>query len=265
MKSRPVQIRKLPHTDCTQCPIRNMALFQGVPLDRLVWTQKYRDQQFIVPNKTVLYSEGSKPSYVYTLFDGWMALYQSSKSGKRQILRFALPGDFLGFQANANGVISHSVSALTDSTVCGFPRAILQEMFEEQPMLALKLATMESRDMSLCQHHQAFSSRKDAHESIAFLLLELFHRSRIQMSKNYDAEKNMVVFPLTQEDVGDAVGLTNVHVNRVLQQFNKNGLINCHHKKLQILDEDKLAEIGGFDESMVSDGDYLLMMPENTT
>lgn len=257
MKRKPIRIRKHPQTECTQCPIRNMALFKGVPLDRLSWTQKYRDQQFVVPNKTVLYDEGSAPSHVYTLFDGWMALYQSSRSGKRQILRFALPGDFLGFQANSNGVISHSVAALSDSIVCGFPRAILKEMFEDQPMLALSLATMESRDMSLCQHHQAFRSRKDAFESIAFLLLELFHRSRRQMSQNYDPENNTVVFPLTQEDIGDAVGLTNVHVNRVLRQFNKIGLIECHHKKLQILDEEKLSEIGEFDESMVGEGDYL--------
>ena len=259
MKSKPVRIRKQPHTDCTQCPIREMALFKGVPLDRLDWTQKYRDQQFVIPPKTRLYSEGSTPDYVYTLFDGWMALYQSSKSGKRQILRFALPGDFLGFQASASGVISHSVSALSTSIVCGFPRSILRGMFEKQPMLALSLATMESRDMSLCQHHQAFRSRKDAYESIAFLLLELFHRSRIQMSKGYDVKTNSVVFPLTQEDIGDAVGLTNVHVNRVLRQFNKCGLIECQRKKLRILDEEKLSETGEFDIDMIAsaDSDYL--------
>jgi len=257
VKSKPVRIRKHKHTECTQCPIREMALFRGVPLDRLDWTQKYRDQQFVIPQKTRLYSEGTKPDYVYTLFDGWMALYQSSKSGKRQILRFALPGDFLGFQASANGIISHSVSALSTSIVCGFPRSILREMFEDQPMLALSLARMESRDMSLCQHHQAFSSRKDAHESIAFLLLELYHRSRILISKDYDPKTNSIVFPLTQEDIGDAVGLTNVHVNRVLRQFNKCGLIQCQRKRLQILDEEKLSEIGEFDIDMIGGNDYL--------
>jgi len=257
VKNRPVRIRKHSHTDCTECPIRQMALFRGVPLDRLSWTQKYRDQQFVVPQKTSLYIEGTKPDYVYTLFDGWMALYQTSRSGKRQILRFALPGDFIGFQANKNGVISHSVSALNTAIVCGFPRSILQDMFEDQPMLALSLATMESRDMSLCQHHQAFRSRKDAHESIAFLLLELFHRCRLQMNQDYDHETNSIVFPLTQEDIGDAVGLTNVHVNRVLRQFNKCGLIQCHRKKLQILDEEKLSEIAEFDEDMIGGNDYL--------
>jgi len=259
VKIRPIRVRKQPQTECNKCPIRDMALFQGVPLNRLDWTQKYRDQQLIVPPKATLYAEGSKPDYVYTLFNGWMAMYQTSRNGKRQILRFALPGDFLGFQADSNGVISHSVSAITESIVCAFPRGKLVELFKNQPMLALRLASMEARDMSLCQHHQSFRSSKDSHESIAFLLLELYHRTRMQMRHNFDPVTNTIDFPLTQEDIGDAVGLTNIHVNRVLKQFRKLGLIECRHRKLQILGEEKLAEIGEFDKSLITKGDYFVI------
>jgi len=252
MKKKHIQIRKDPQTKCTQCPIRKLALFQGVSPDRLEWTQKYRDQQFVVPAKTTLYREGTVTDYVYTLFDGWVAMYQTSKEGKRQILRFALPGDFLGFQTDQRGLISHSVVAISKSMVCGFPRNRLQEMFEETPSLALRLASMGSRDMNLCQHHQAFRSRKDAYESIAFLLLELFHRTREHMNHHYDPVDNSITFPLTQEDIGDAVGLTNVHVNRILRQFHKLGMIDCHHKRLHILDEEKLSDMGEFDKSMIS-------------
>lgn len=256
MNIKPVRIRDKPQTECHQCPIRDLALFQGVPSNRLDWTQKYRDQQFVVPPKAILYEEGSKPKYVYTLFNGMMAMYQTSRSGKRQILRFVLPGDFLGFQAHLDGTISHSASAITETIVCAFPRDTLVDLFENQPMLALRLASMESRDMSLCQHHQAFRSSKDSHESIAFLLLELFHRTRLQMRHNYDPVTNTIAFPLTQEDIGDAVGLTNIHVNRVLRQFRKLGLIECRHRKLQILAEEKLSEIGEFDKSIIAGGDY---------
>ncbi len=252
MKKKSIRIRKQPQTQCTQCPIRQLALFQGVPADRLEWTQKFRDQQFVVPSKAILYREGSITDYVYTLFDGWMAMYQTSKEGKRQILRFALPGDFLGFQIDQQGMISHSVSALSESIVCGFPRNRLPEMFRDTPSLALRLASMGSRDMNLCQQHQAFRSRKDAYESIAFLLLELFHRTKIHMKHHYDPKTNSVTFPLTQEDIGDAVGLTNVHVNRIIRQFHTLGLISCHHRRLHIIDEAKLAEMGEFDKSMIA-------------
>jgi len=256
LRIKPIQIRKEPQTGCNECPIREFALFQGVPLNRLDWTQKYRDQQYLVPPKATLYEEGSKLSHVYTLFNGMMAMYQTSRSGKRQILRFALPGDFLGFQANLNGVISHSTSAISESIVCAFPQETLLDLFEKQPMLALRLATMGSRDMSLCQHHQAFSSSKDSHASIAFLLLEIFYRTRLQMRHNYDPVTNSIVFPLTQEDIGDAVGLTNIHVNRVLRQFHKLELIECQNRRLRILSEEKLTEIGEFDKSIITGGDY---------
>ena len=256
MNIKHIRIRDQPQTECNKCPVRELALFQGVPVNNLEWTQEYRDQQFIVPPKATLYEEGSRPDYVYTLFNGWMVMYQTSRNGKRQILRFALPGDFIGFQADENGIISHSVSAITESIVCAFPRSGLLELLESQPMLPLRLASMESRDMSLCQHHQAFSSSKDAHESVAFLLLELFYRTRLQMRHHYDPVTNSIKFPLTQEDIADAVGLTNIHVNRVLRQFRKLGLIECSKKKLTILSEENLAEIGDFDKSIINKGDY---------
>lgn len=252
---KPILVRKQPQTECNECPVRELALFQGVPQDRLGWTQKYRDQQLVVPVKATLYEEGSRPPYVYTLFNGWIAMYQVTRSGKRQILRFALPGDFLGFQAELNGIISHSTSAISESIVCAFPKDALLELFEKQPMLALRLATMGSRDMSLCQHHQAFRSSKDSHASIAFLLLELFYRTRIQMRHSYDPVRNSIIFPLTQEDIGDAVGLTKIHVNRVLRQFHKSGLIECTNRKLRIIGEKKLAEIGEFDKRLFVGGD----------
>lgn len=256
MNIKPIQIRKQPQTNCNKCPVRELALFQGVPLNNLEWTQQYRDHQYIVPPKATLYDEGSRPDYVYTLFNGWLAMYQTSRSGKRQILRFALPGDFIGFQADKTGIISHSVSAITESIVCAFPRDSLLELLKSQPMLPLRLASMESRDMSLCQHHQAFSSSKDSHESVAFLLMELFYRIRLQMRHQYDPVTNTIEFPLTQELIADAVGLTNIHVNRVLRQFHKLGLIECRQRKLTILNEESLAELGAFDKSMISKGDY---------
>jgi len=233
-----------------------LALFQGIPLSSLEWTQQYRDQQFIVPPKATLYKEGSRPEYVYTLFNGWMAMYRTSKSGKRHIHKFALPGDFVGFQADSNGIVSHSTSAITESIVCAFPRDSLMNLLASQPTLPLRLASMESRDMNLCQYHQLFGRSKGAHESIAFLLLELFYRTRQQMRHHYNPVTNSIVFPLTQEHIADAVGLTNIHVNRVLRQFHKLGWIECSKKKLTILSEENLTELGEFDRSIISKGDY---------
>ena len=107
-------------------------------------------------------------------------------------------------------------------------------------------------DMNLCQHHLIGTGRKNARESIAFLLLKLFYRVRLQMQNGYDEATESIIFPLTQEDIGDTVGLTSVHVNRILKEMEAKGWIHCQSKCLTILDEEALMEIGQFDPGMIS-------------
>lgn len=242
-----------PYTDCKQCPVREMALFKGVPNERLEWTQHYRKNQVLIPARTNIFQEGESHDYIYTLFSGWGILYKTvSNNGKRQILRFLLPGDLIGYQTSGTGVAIHSAGTITESILCAFPRAQLGEMLKENPELAIRLLNMESRDMSLCQSHLMAAGRKTAKESIAFVLLELFYRVQSQVKDSYDANTQTINFPITQEDIGDAVGLTNVHVNRVIKELTSGKLITCHKKQLSILNEKKLCEIAEFNPDMIS-------------
>ncbi|RTZ63290.1 MAG: hypothetical protein DSZ29_07260 [Aquificaceae bacterium] len=252
MTSNRFRIKTQALTQCISCPVRKRALYQKVPECELKHIQSYRQHQMSLTPKTTLYSAGSTPSYIYTLYSGWLALYQNTHTGKRQILGFALPGDLLAFQANAKGAIMHSATTLTDATLCAFPRSKVEDMFNKHPSLATQIAIMESRELAICQHHLMSAGRKDAQESIAFLLLELFHRCRQQIDTSFNKDENSIYFPLTQEDIGDAVGLTNVHVNRVIRQFIHDGIIECHHKKLRILDEERLSKMGEFDINIIS-------------
>lgn len=110
---------------------------------------------------------------------------------------------------------------------------------------------MEMHDLNLCQNHLIGTVRKNAQERIAFLVLELFYRVRLQMENGYDEATNSIIFPLTQKEIGDAVGLTSVHVNRTLKDMVENGLIQYPGKRLTILNEDALMEIGEFDPGMI--------------
>jgi CRP-like cAMP-binding protein len=242
-----------PFTDCQKCPIRKMALFKGIPKKRLEWTQQYRKNQVLVPARSNIFQEGENHDYIYTLFSGWGILYKTvSNNGKRQILRFLLPGDLIGYQTSDTGIAIHSAGTITESILCTFPRAQLSDMLKENPELAIRLLNMESRDMSLCQSHLMAAGRKTAKESIAFVLMELFYRVQSQISESYNASTQTINFPITQEDIGDAVGLTNVHVNRVIKEMIAEQLITCHKKKLSILNEKKLCEIAEFYPDMIS-------------
>lgn len=100
-------------------------------------------------------------------------------------------------------------------------------MMAKQPRLTTRLAEMEMHDMNLCRNHLMGAARNNARKHIAFLLLELFHRARIQIQNGYDGATKSIVFPLTLEDIGDAVGLMPDHVNRILREMEREGLIRC--------------------------------------
>ena len=246
-----VRIKDAPHTHCAECPVRDRALFENVPLEHLDWTQQFRSNQFIVRPKHDLLREGEPAEYVYTLFSGWMIFYKSLPSGKRQILRFALSGDLIGFQPVLQAPMNYSVRTLTEVELCAFPRAKLGTMLEERPELATRLALMNARDAALCQHHLLGTGRKSAKERVAFLLLEILYRVRSMGQIMSVHEDGSIDFPVAQEEIGDAVGLTTVHVNRTLKELRDEGLVTNNHRRLTVHDEGTLKEIAQFDPHTV--------------
>jgi CRP-like cAMP-binding protein len=252
-QNRILKIKTTAHTDCSACSIRKIALFQGVPKDQLEWTQHYRENQYTIHAGRVLFHQGGYTHHVYTVFEGWFALYQVTNAGKRQIMRFALPGDFIGFQVDSHGKTTHAALALTDGVLCGFPRQKLTNMMETQPKISESLIIIVSRDMGLCQQHFFGMTQKTAIESISFLLLELYHRiQRKQYYQEGNQKSNTIPFPLTQEDIGDATGVSKIHTNRVLRQLKNQGIIEYQQKTLTILNEVALNEISQFDISCIN-------------
>jgi CRP-like cAMP-binding protein len=237
---------------CAECAIRKSALFRPVSEENLDWTQGYRAAQMRLPAQAHLYREGDSPEYCWTLYDGWVKLYKTLVTGKRQILRFAMAGDFLGFQPDLGGPMGHAAQALTDCTLCAFPRGRLTELFQARPEVATQFAWMAARDMRLCQEHLAGMGKKSARERIAYLLLEICHRQRqIARATGRLVPGDRVPVPITQEDIADAVGLTPVHVSRTLSQMRGERLIACAKGEIVIMDEDALTEIAEFDPQVL--------------
>ncbi|MGF1545913.1 MAG: Crp/Fnr family transcriptional regulator [Thiotrichales bacterium] len=244
-----------PYTRCAECPVRAMALFSKVPTESLDWTQEYRRSQSALRAREHLFMQGERTEFVYTLFLGWMKIYKSSRSGRNQILRFALPGDFLGFQGDIAGPVGYSAQALTNCMVCAFPRNRVMELLSREPAIASQLVMMNARSMSICQEYLLSSGARDTRESIAFLLLELFHRLKImQRFRPEPIEDNAVNIPITQDDIAEAVGVTPIHVNRILQQMKQDGLLRCANHRLEILDQPALTKLAHFDPETIGYG-----------
>jgi CRP-like cAMP-binding protein len=190
---------------------------------------------------------GEPCEIVYTLDAGWAFLYSLLQDGRRQILQFALPGMVLGLDLLDGGHATYGVEALTDVTVSILPHKTLALLSQDHPEIGLLLAELASRDRNLSYDHLTSIGRHSAHERVAHLLLELFIRSHAQWPGHRVDEMQL---PLTQEHIGDATGLTGVHVNRVLRDLRRDGIVEFRYRRLTIRDPDRLVDIARVDPQL---------------
>jgi CRP/FNR family transcriptional regulator len=207
-------------------------------------TSHHRMTDRVVKAGSDLFTFGGEGEAIYGLVDGWIALYQLLADGGRQILQFALPGAVLAFAPTKGRALNYSAQALTDAVVAIIPHDNLGRLAKDRPEMVLQLAGLISQSCSLAYDRLSSMGRRSARARVAHLLLELFVRSRMRWPGHRGEEMHL---PLTQEHIGDATGLTNVHVNRVLRDLRKEGILEFHYRRLRILDPDKLVDVAGID------------------
>ena len=233
--------------ECHSCQARVDGLCQGCAPEalRVIAGYKSGDREFQAGQD--LFSLGDPCDSIYNLVSGWVFRYNLLEDGRRQILDFALPGAVLGFHPARGAMATFGAQALTDVMVCVIPHKALEPLAMKHPPIGLRLAWLISRERSLAFDHLTSVGQHSARERVAHLLLELFLRFRAQWPGSRIEEMNL---PLTQEHIGDATGLTFVHVNRVLRDLRQDGIVEFHYRRLRILDPDKLVDVAGIDPQL---------------
>lgn len=212
--------------------------------DNLEHIARYKSADRTVRAGSDLFSQGQRGDAIYRLTSGWVALYNLTADGRRQILQFSLPGAVLAFLPAPGAMMNYSALALTDVVVCVIPHANLIRLFNENPEFGMQLASLISQDRGLAYDKLSSMGQHSARERVAHLLLELFIRYRMRWPGHRSEE---MYLPLTQEQIGDATGLTGVHVNRVLQELREERIVEFHYKRLRIVNPDKLVDVVGVD------------------
>lgn len=225
-------------------PIHQHNLSSGHHFAALPATNRYASYDREIKAGADLFRLGDKGEALYRLVDGWVVLYNLMEDGRRQILQFALPGTVLAFLPMRDAVMNYSAQALTDAVVGVISHTKLGRLWKDDPEIGIQLVNQISQDRSLAYDHISSVGRRSARERVAHLLLELFLRSRLRWPGHRSEEMQL---PLTQEHIGDATGLTGVHVNRVLRDLRRDGIAEFHYRRLRILNPDKLVDVAGID------------------
>lgn len=186
----------------------------------------------------------------YVLESGWVIRYKLLADGRRQILNFGLPGDFLGIRSGLFGITDQDIAGLTEVRVAVVPIPGLTALFGRSPRLAAAISWSSAREEAILAEHVVRLGRRDAYERLAHLLVELWHRLDVVGL----CDQGGFALPATQEVLGDALGLSVVHVNRTLRRLRSDGLISLENGRLDLHDPEALADVAGFDSLWVNEG-----------
>ncbi len=188
--------------------------------------------------------QGQPQKMAYILAEGWVCTYKLLRDGARQIVDFQIPGDFLGLRSVLSGTSDQSIEPITNievSEVVGFD---LMNAWNKSPRLSKAILWAVSREQAISAEHLAGIGRRTAIERMAHLFLELATR----LAWVGKGSKAGFACPLTQYHLADALGLTAIHVNRVLKQLREAGLVTFRDGYVTIHKYDTLAEMSGFED-----------------
>jgi CRP-like cAMP-binding protein len=225
---------------CKDCPLRAQPLFIAHTGEEVALIEQLKREQIAVRAHQSVIDEGQGDAPLYTLLSGWAFRYKTLSDGRRQILNFLLPGDFIGVQQNMADAAAHGVQALTDVELCVFRRDALWELHRQAPKLGFSVTWLTSHEESLVDDTLLSVGRRSAEERIATLLILLYKRAAASFS---GAAEPGVPFPLTQQHLADGLGLSLVHTNKTLRRLERRGLHRIENGRLILLDAKAMSRL----------------------
>jgi CRP-like cAMP-binding protein len=198
-----------------------------------------------VPRRRDLIREGDRPGPVFVMLEGWACRYKILPNGTRQVLAYLMPGDSCDLHIGLLAEMDHNIQTITPARVATIERAEMDEIIDQRRAIAKALYIAQLIDEGTMRAWITSMGRRTSIERVAHLMCELYLRARnIGLTSETELE-----LPLSQLLLADSLGMTPVHLNRVLKQLRLSGAMSLKRGSLVIVDPLMLTEIAGFDEN----------------
>lgn len=195
-----------------------------------------------------LVRQGERPGHSALLIGGWAGRIKAIAGGRRTITALHLRGDFVDLHSLLLRPMDHDVEALTACEVAEVPHERLRALTEEHPHLARLLWLDTLVDAAIHREWAAGLAARQVAGRLAHLVCELFLRAQAAGL----TEDDSFTLPLSQNTVGEVIGAGLVHVNRTLQSIRREGLLKWRRGRVEILDWERLAQLGGFEPAYLN-------------
>jgi CRP/FNR family transcriptional regulator len=232
------------HTDggCVQCHIRHLTICGAFQPDELRHLEPLVGHRQLAPGQP-LFDEEEESQFAYNLTEGTIRLYKLLPDGRRQIIGFAIPGDFLGLSSGGHYV--YSAEAVSGAALCRFKRADLQRLFAQFPAMERRVLSMASDELAAAQDQMLLLGRKTPMEKVASFLLTLTKRL-----ERVGRRSDELALAMTRADIADFLGLTVETVSRTFSKLRAGKTIALPSSgQIQLLDKGRLEAIAAGHEN----------------
>jgi CRP/FNR family transcriptional regulator len=224
------------HGGCVQCHIRHLTICGAFEPNELRHIEPLVTHRDLVPGQP-LFDESDDALFAYNLVEGTIRLYKLLSDGRRQIIGFAIPGDFLGL--SSRGRYAYSAEAVSDAALCRFKRSDLQRLFSRFPAMERRVLSMANDELAAAQDQMLLLGRKTPMEKVASFLLALTKRL-----ERVGRKSDQLTLPMNRADIADFLGLTVETVSRTFSRMRGGGIIGLPSPdQVQLLDTCRLAAL----------------------
>ncbi|MDD3799352.1 MAG: Crp/Fnr family transcriptional regulator [Novosphingobium sp.] len=229
---------------CDTCVVRNQAICAALDSNELQALNAIGRRRKLEPGQSLLW-EGEDSVLVANVIDGVLKLSTGTADGREQIVGVVYPSDFIGRPFGKQ--TAHSVTALTDATVCVFSRADFDAFAREHPSLEHKLLQRTLSELDRTRHWMLLLGRKSASERIAAFLLDMSERLVQPGCEGPPSEAHQEFdLPFSRQQVADVLGLTIETVSRQFTKLKNDGVIDLPSRRtVRILDREELEDRAG--------------------
>jgi CRP-like cAMP-binding protein len=197
----------------------------------------------VIKDRQDIVREGDQPSRSCLILSGFACVYKVTAQGRRQIVSFTIAGDIPDLQSLHLKVLDNSIATISPCRVGFIQHEALHDLCARYPRLAAAFWRETLIDAAIFREWVMNVGQREGVSRMAHVLCELLVRLRaVDLIEDHVCD-----LPITQTEFADAVGYTNVHVNRVLQQMRAEGLIETQGTRLRVPDWDRLKQVGEFD------------------
>jgi CRP-like cAMP-binding protein len=223
--------------------VRRLRATSGVSDDEIRAIQALPFQVRDYPAERAVVSDGQRATECCLIIRGFCARSKTTSEGRRQILSIHIPGEIPDLMSLHLHVMDHDLSTLTACTLGFINHEALRLLHRRQPNLADIFWRDTLIDAAMFREWIVNVGQRPAPARLAHVVVEL--RERLKMIGHEDASFEV---PLTQEQIGEALGITAVHANRVIKQLRQDGIVDFRRGRVDVLDETRLMELAGFDD-----------------